>query len=288
MKTLLALALATVAAVQSARALTTINVTNSFSYGANIGWINWRGDIASGAIIGEYVCSDYIYSANVGWIHLGNGVPTNGIQYENLSAFDYGVNHDGFGSLRGYAYGANIGWINFESIGDPKVDLTTGNLSGSVWSANCGWISLSNAFAFVQTDVIASGVDTDGDGMADAWELIYFGSIAANPGDDADGDGASNLQEYLAGTNPTDATDALVITSYATAPDGTLTTMTWQSVLNRRYYIQKTLELGTAVSWTDSGLGLIDPGGSSTTRTFGDTNAPARYFRIRAVRPLSP
>ena len=46
-------------------------------------------------------------------------------------------------------------------------------------------------------------IDTDGDGMADAWELVY----GLNPNlDDAsldpDADGWSNLEEYNAGTNP--------------------------------------------------------------------------------------
>lgn len=46
-------------------------------------------------------------------------------------------------------------------------------------------------------------VDTDGDGMSDAWELAYFGSITgANPHDDPDGDGRSNLTEFLQGTDP--------------------------------------------------------------------------------------
>src|SRR6187455_2122618 len=96
---------------------TTINSTNKFSYGANIGWMDWRGDTNSGAVIGEYVCSGFIYSANVGWINLGNGAPTNGIQYQNISSNDFGVNHDGVGNLRGFAYGAYIGWINFETNG---------------------------------------------------------------------------------------------------------------------------------------------------------------------------
>ena len=84
---------------------TTINATNKYSYGANIGWINWQGDNANGAVIGDYVCTGFIYSANVGWINLGNGAPTNGIRYQNLSANDFGVNHDGDGNLRGFAYG---------------------------------------------------------------------------------------------------------------------------------------------------------------------------------------
>src|SRR5688572_4683280 len=147
------------AAVTSAGAATTINAVNHFGYGANIGWMDWRGDVANGAVIGEYICTGSIYAANVGWISLGSGTPTNGIRYQNNSASDYGVNHDGAGNLRGYAYGANIGWITFTNrdagggtYEGPKVDLITGRMSGFLWSANCGWISLSNAFAFVQTD----------------------------------------------------------------------------------------------------------------------------------------
>ncbi len=76
-------------------AASTIDPLNRYSYGANIGWINWRGDVANGAVIGEYVCSGYIYAANVGWINLGSGGPANGIQYQNNSAADFGLNQDG-------------------------------------------------------------------------------------------------------------------------------------------------------------------------------------------------
>ena len=47
----------------ASRATTTIN---KFAYGANLGWMDWRGDTNNGAVIGEYVCSGNIYSANVG------------------------------------------------------------------------------------------------------------------------------------------------------------------------------------------------------------------------------
>src|SRR5688572_2650079 len=66
-----------------APAATTINPVNHFAYGANIGWIDWRGDVANGAVIGEFVASGHVYGANVGWIHLGDGTPANGIRYLN-------------------------------------------------------------------------------------------------------------------------------------------------------------------------------------------------------------
>src|SRR5947199_5005503 len=122
MKTLLALTFL-LGSLALSGATTAINATNKFAYGANLGWVDWRGNTNSGAVIGEYVCSGYIWAANVGWIHLGSNAPANGIQYQNNFASDYGVNHDGQGNLRGYAYGANIGWINFENTGAPKVNL---------------------------------------------------------------------------------------------------------------------------------------------------------------------
>ena len=197
----------------SAFAATTIDPANRYAYGANAGWLDLRGDTSHGAVIGQYVCSGNFYSANAGWINLGSGSPANGIYYQNNSNGDYGVNQDGHGNLRGYAYGANIGWIYFEDTGVPKVDLHTGVLSGYVWSANCGWISLSNAVAFVKTDSIQPGVDANGDGIPDAWELQNFGTINIDVNADPDHDGRSNLQEYYDGTDPNNPGDYLQSTA---------------------------------------------------------------------------
>ena len=44
--------------------------------------------------------------------------------------------------------------------------------------------------------------DSDGDGMPDAWEMNYFGTLANDGTADPDGDGFTLAQEYAAGTNP--------------------------------------------------------------------------------------
>ena len=50
------------------RGQSTIDSANRFAHGANVGWMDWRADATSGAVIGEYVCSGFIYAANIGWI----------------------------------------------------------------------------------------------------------------------------------------------------------------------------------------------------------------------------
>jgi|SRR5665213_1401559 len=281
--------LAIVAGVVShADAASTIDAANRYAYGANIGWMDWRGDTNNGAVIGNYVCSGYIYSANVGWINLGGGSPTNGIHYQNLSANDFGVNQDGLGNLRGYAYGANIGWIAFENTGAPKVDLFTGNLSGSVWSANCGWISLSNAVAYVQTDIITPGALAP-DGLPIAWLLTNFGTTNVNANADPDGDGMSNMQEYLAGTDPNNPNDSLKITAigvnFVSGNDND--TLTWISHPTRQYQVQENTNLVSG-AWENAGS-LFSPDSGMSTMRILQLSSPAsqRFFRVQAIQPLA-
>ena len=124
------------------------------------------------------------------------------------------------------------------------MDLKTGKLGGYVYSANCGWISLSNAVAYVQTDTIAPGLDTDADGLPDAWERLNFPGLglATSPTADPDGDGMNNQEEYLAGTNPNNFSDSLRIIAITAPSPGTSVNLTWTSVSNRCYYVQDRLD----------------------------------------------
>jgi hypothetical protein len=270
----------------------TINVDDKYAYGANVGWINARGDITNGAVIGEFMCSGNLYGANIGWIHLGSGSPTNGVRYGNASADDYGVNNDGLGNLSGYAYGANIGWVNFETnFGKPKVNLLTGDLDGYAWGANVGWISLSNAQAFVQTDTLGSGPDTDGDGIPDQWELSQVSSLTTLTATaDYDHDGISDKGEYASDTRANDINSHMEIVDYDQTA-GTNVYLAWSSEPTRFYRLDRSSGVTNGAPWSDTSLGLIPPEpppAAETSRSFTDSGATQGFYRVRAVRPLSP
>jgi len=271
-----------------ARADSTVNASDRYAYGANVGWIDARGNVTNGAVLGQSYCTGYLWGADVGWIGLGNG-PANGWQYSNASGADWGVNHDGAGGLTGYAYGANIGWLTFEqTYGRPRVDLATGVLRGYVWGANVGWVGLSNVFARVRTDLLEAGPDTDGDGIPDTWEYRRAGSlrVLAGGGTDTDHDGVSDAEEYVTDTDPLDGLSLLAISGFGRA-SGT-NAVTWTVSPTRQYLLRETAALTGGAAWVDSGLGVMAPGGGPTlTREVVRTNSAA-FYRVRAVVPLAP
>ena len=80
-------------------------------------------------------------------------------------------------------------------------------------------------FNAMTVEKVGSASDTDGDGLADAWERLYFNNLSATASGDPDNDGLTNAEELAAGSNPTMAdtdndglNDGLEVKTYKTNP----------------------------------------------------------------------
>ena len=115
-----------------------------------------------------------------------------------------------------------------------------------------------------------AGVDSDGDGMDDDWEVAYFGNLSRDGSGDFDGDGASDLDEFRAGTDPTASASVLRVLRVMPAGGGA-TQLIWTGNPNRNYRVEFKDDLGAAnwsvvngtVSWNGSTASITDPAGSA-------------------------
>jgi len=132
----------------AAYAAGSIDATNKWVWGSNVGWINFNPSHGGGVTVYNDHLEGYIWAENVGWIRLGTCTGGSACTYANTTATNYGVNNNSKGQLSGYAWGANIGWINFKPThGGVTINPTTGVFDGYAWAENVGWIHFRNTGA---------------------------------------------------------------------------------------------------------------------------------------------
>ena len=142
------------------------------------------------------------------------------------------------------------------------------------------------ADVFSESVNAVSNTDSDSDGIPDWWMMKYFGHPTGQAGDnslaadDADRDGMTNLQEYLAGTDPTNSDSVFRVQISVAAMSGNNALLIWPAVPGKSYRVQYKNDLSDPV-WLDAA------GNAAVTGNQASFTTPAvsamSYFRIVLV-----
>lgn len=123
--------------------------------------------------------------------------------------------------------------------------------------------------------------DADKDGMLDSWEVQKFGStnsISGAPDADADADGMTNMQEYRAGTDPTNRLSLLAV-SQISQTVATNVVLKWSSVSGKKYRICAASNLLDGfVEMVRTNIAATTPMNTSTVSV---GQAGCKFYRIR-------
>ena len=124
-------------------------------------------------------------------------------------------------------------------------------------------------------------LDTDGDGIPDWWERMYSGTatgLVANA--DSDGDGHTELEEYITQYDPGDAGSVFrVIEVYRPDPDVPWQwTITWETTSDRMYKVYAHDDLKTP--WPAQPLYQVQGDGTPKSYTNTQQNLQPRFYRI--------
>lgn len=157
---------------------------------------------------------------------------------------------------------------------------------------------LDNVIISTNYPVALTG-DSDGDGWADVREIDTWGSISAatngvpktwlathgltDPNGNADADGLSNAEEYLAGTSPTnDASIFQILSIEQNGIETVLTIMGNDSGAKAPYVIERTPSLDQAFGPFSTVPRAAAPANTVYTNIAEEVSAPA-FYRVKAV-----
>jgi hypothetical protein len=131
--------------------------------------------------------------------------------------------------------------------------------------------------------------DSDGDGIPDAWETRY-GLNPSNPADaslDADRDGLTNLQEFVAGTDPNSAQSALRLEAALSVAGGkSVVTLHFNAIADKTYTVQYRTEVSGG-AWTSLSNVPSQPANRTIEIVEALSSGAARRF-YRLITPAVP
>ena len=211
-----------------------IQLANNYAFRSSQAAVSSLNNLAVVAVTGSHTVSNFTISASVALDTIAPTVPV-GLSASPVSTtqinLTWSASSDAVG-VAGYTIyreGAEIASTDTSSYSD--IGLSASSSYAYSLAAFDAAGNYSNQSAAV-TATTAPAPEVDADNLPDDWEIQYFGGInAVNGGEteDFDGDGSSNYDEWLAGTDPSDATDLLELKP--------VVGVSWKSVRDRSYEI---------------------------------------------------
>jgi hypothetical protein len=201
-----------------------------------------------------------------------------------------------------FALGPNSISVSWAEIGGQEIDAYRIYVDGEVapietsagmltvtrpeWTArSVHTVRLSYRLKSGQVSPISDGVtvttwgaDQNGDSVPDEWQTENWGKEVNWPlaSADSDGDGASNLAEFLAGTDPTDSASVLKV---EISPREQGLYLQWRTTPGSYYQLQATSDFA---AWTNVGPARFAPSTSDSLPVEGP--GQPKYYRVILMR----
>jgi hypothetical protein len=204
-----------------------------------------------------YVDLDWKYQGTVSWWRLSDRVV---VSFVNVAEFGK-VNSNTFQTEMFYDGRIRLSWLQIDaesyiaglSEGDGSPIFTMSDFSSYEW-------------------------DSDKDGIPNEWENQYFGgTTSCNAGDDPDGDGRTNLEEYICGTHPLEKSSVFTATGKTIQQGETKKLVIgWASVEGREYTVRSSDSLSGSFD-TVLQSGMAFPANAYTTTV---DQASTQFFKV--------
>ena len=125
------------------------------------------------------------------------------------------------------------------------------------------------------------------DGLADDWQVQYFGqdNPLAAPMLDPDGDGQNNAFEFTAGLIPNNPISRLLISIAPVPGHPGQKHVIFEPIVADRNYVVKTSPDLLSSSWTTLLGGSVSDNGSQRTVTDTDASESKKFYRVEIVKP---
>jgi hypothetical protein len=223
----------------------------------------------------------YVGFNNTGTLTMPGGAMT---VLSNMVVGDCGASVTGVVVMSGGSlYVTNATGTAVLEIRDRSVTLSAGLLKVDrfvMTNACTSFVHTGGALIYGST-VLDPNRDDDGDGIPNGYDPYPLDS--SNASADSDGDGLTDLQEYLAGTNPTNAASSFHVLSIMPTNDDVL--IVWQTADGHTNVVQAASDLSG--SYSTISPNIVVTGNGDTTTNYLDvgaaTNTTPRYYRVRLV-----